>query len=101
MNFNLDTVKNLSQVDAKLYITKYFVPLTDGNHAMLEDGKYIIKDDTEIKKTYFNRMSKELQKYYFTEFTQIKKVVYELKKPQFFDDKINLCPSIKYVYKPD
>jgi len=101
MNFNLDTVKNLSQVDAKLYITKYFVPLTDGNHAMLEDGKYIIKDDTEIKKTYFNRMSKELQKYYFTEFTQIKKVVYELKKPQFFDDKINLCPSMKYVYKPD
>ena len=83
-NFNLDKVKNLSQVDAKTYITKYFIPLTDGNHAMLEDGVYVVHDDTEIKKTYFNRMSKELQNYYFKEFTQIKKVVYALNKPQFF-----------------
>ena len=100
-NFNLDTVKNLSQVEAKAYVTKFFVPLTDGNHAMLKDGKYVIKDDTEIKKTYFNRMSKELQKYYFTEFTQIKTVVYELKKPRFYDDKINLCPSMKHTYNAD
>ena len=100
-NFNLDKVKNLSQVDAKTYITKYFIPLTDGNHAMLEDGVYVVHDDTEIKKTYFNRMSKELQNYYFKEFTQIKKVVYALNKPQFFENKLNLCPSMKFSYSPN
>ena len=62
-NFNLKTVKTLNPLDAKNYITKYFVPLSDGNHAMFQDGKYIIKEDPEIKKSYFNRMSKELNNY--------------------------------------
>ena len=35
-HFNLDTVKNFFQVEAKAYVTKYFVPLTDGNYAMLK-----------------------------------------------------------------
>ena len=68
---------------------------------MLEDGVYVVHDDTEIKKTYFNRMSKELQNYYFKEFTQIKKVVYALNKPQFFENKLNLCPSMKFSYSPN
>ena len=38
-NFNLDTVKNLLQVETKAYVTKYFVPLRFGNLAMLKDGK--------------------------------------------------------------
>ena len=97
-NFALSKIKTLSPVDAKDYITKYFVPLSNGNHAMLIDGIYHIKDDQEIKRSYFNRMQKELYNFYFKEFTEVKTVAYEINKPTFFDDKINLCPQMLYKY---
>ena len=97
-NFNLSKIKSLSPIDAKEYITKYFVPLSNGNHAMLIDGVYIIKDDQEIKRSYFNRMQKELCNYYFKEFTEVKTISYEVNKETFYDDKINLCPPTKYIY---
>ena len=97
-NFQLSKIKTLSPIDAKDYITKYFVPLSNGNHAMLIDGIYIIKDDQEIKRSYFNRMQKELCNYYFKEFTEVKTIAYEVNKETFYDDKINLCPPMKYTY---
>jgi hypothetical protein len=102
-NFSLDHIKNFSlnqQQDAKDYIKQYFVPLSNGTHAMLINGKYEIKEDSDVKRTYFNRMTKELQKWYFTEYTDIKTVCYKINKPVFFDDKINLCPKMKHEYKP-
>lgn len=100
-NFNLKKLKTLNPSDAKEYIIKYFVPLTDGNHAKYEDGRYIIKEKTEIKESYFNRISKELNNYYFKEYDELKSVVYLLNKPLFFDDKINLCPRRKYEFNKD
>jgi hypothetical protein len=97
--FDLNTLKNLSPNDSKKYITKFFVPLNNGNHAMLVDGQYIIKDDQEIKRSYFNRMSKELSNYYFKDYCEVKGVVYEFGKPLFYEDKINLCPDIKHTYE--
>ena len=97
-NFNLSRIKTLSPNDSKVYITKYFVPLDNGNHAMLIDGKYFIKEDSELKRSYFNRMSKELCNYYFKDFTEVKSITYEMNKPVFFDDKINLCPQMKWKY---
>ena len=102
-NFSLDHIKNFSlnqQQDAKEYIKRFFVPLSNGTHAMLINGKYEIKEDADVKRTYFNRMTKELQKWYFTEYTDIKTVCYKINKPVFFDDKINLCPKMKHEYKP-
>lgn len=99
VNFNLGKIKTLSPLDAKEYITKYFVPLSNGNHAMLIDGVYVIKDDQEVKRSYFNRMQKELCNYYFKEYTDVKTITYEVNKETFFDDKINLCPPM--LYKPD
>ena len=98
MNFSLSKIKTLSPIEAKEYIINYFVPLSNGNHAMLINGKYEIKEEQEIKRSYFNRMPKELYNYYFKEFTEVKTVVYEVNKPTFFDDKINLCPPMKYTY---
>jgi hypothetical protein len=100
-NFQLSKIKTLSPVDAKDYITKYFVPLSNGNHAMLIDGVYTIKDDQEIKRSYFNRMQKELCNYYFKEFTEVKTIAYEINKPTFYDDKINLCPPMLYQYNEE
>ena len=100
INFKLSEVKNLSQTDAKTYVTKYFVPLSNGGHAHFINGKYELIDDKIVKSTYFNRMSKELNTYYFKELTDIKTVVYKLDKPVFYDDNINLCPKMKHAYKP-
>lgn len=97
-NFNLSKIKTLSPIDAKEYVTKYFVPLSNGNHAMLIDNVYVIKDDQELKRSYFNRMQKELYNYYFKEFTEVKTITYEINKETFYDDKINLCPHMKYKY---
>jgi hypothetical protein len=98
INFDLNKFKYLSPVDAKQYITRYFVPLSNGTHAMYIDGQYVIREDQEIKRTYFNRMSKELSNYYFNEYTDIRTVAYDLNKPLFYDDKINLCPNMLYTY---
>ena len=100
-NFTLSKIKTLSPIDAKDYITKYFVPLSNGNHAMLIDGVYQIKDDQEIKRSYFNRMQKELCNYYFKEFTEVKTISYEVNKETFYEDKINLCPPMKYKYNAE
>ena len=40
-NFSLNLIKSLSQNQAKEYLIKYFIPLTNGNHAFLVNGKYI------------------------------------------------------------
>lgn len=98
LNFNLNKIKTLSPIDAKTYITKYFVPLSNGNHAMYIDGVYVVKDDGEVKRSYFNRMQKELYNYYFREFTEVKTITYEINKPTFYEDKINLCPAMMYTF---
>ena len=95
-NFCLDRIKNLSQIEAKEYLTKYFIPLTDGNHAFYINGKFQIYDSKVIKSTYFNRMSKELNEFYFKHYTSIKTITYKLNEPLFIgNDELNLCPSIK------
>ena len=87
--------------DAKAYLTKYFVPLSDGNHAMLVNGSYVLKDDVEVKKAYFNRIPKGLKEFYLHETGDVKTVTYALNKPTFFDDKINLCPSMKFTFNSE
>ena len=94
------------------YVAQYFVPLKDGNHAVFEDGRYIIRDQATLKSVYFNRMphyeldigdggskSVDLSKWYFTKYTGFRSITHELNKPIFFEDKINLCPQIKHTYQ--
>lgn len=98
-NFSFDVINNLSPNDAKEYIKKYFVPLTDGGHAILKNGVYDIVEDKVISKVYFQRLNTELNKYYFKEYTKLRTITYELNKPQLFDDKLNRCPQLKHTYK--
>lgn len=101
-NFDLNKVKTLSQNEARQYVDKFFIPLTDGNHALLVNGKYEIYDDAVIKKTYFKRMSTELNKYYFQDKTDLKKITYDINKPVPYENYLNLCPRVKQLYKkPD
>lgn len=98
-NFCLDKVKTLSPSEAKQYVDKFFIPLTDGNHALLVNGKYEIYDESVIRKTYFKRMSQELNKYYFQDKTDLKTITYDIHKPVLYEKYLNLCPKIKQTYK--
>ena len=99
LNFSLDTISNLSQQEAKQYLIKYIVPLTNGSHAMLKNGKYEIIEDQIIKKTIFKRLSQELNKYYFVDYHGLKTIDYKINKPLFYDDILNLCPKLKHTYQ--
>ena len=97
------------------YLKKYFVPLVDGNHAVLENGNYVIKDQPTVKKVYFDRMPKykaggdgddeddskafDFSVWYFKKYTDLRSITYELNKDVLFDDKINLCPRLRNKYQ--
>ena len=57
-NFNFELINPATKTleECQEYIKKYFVPLRDGNHGVFENGKYEIKDESTVKKVYFNRM---------------------------------------------
>ena len=44
-NFKFETLDQLNPFDAKEYIKKYFIPLTDGGHAILENGEYKVIEE--------------------------------------------------------
>ena len=98
-NFDLNKIKNLSFVEAKTYIDKYFIPLANGDHAFYINGQYEIFDDAIIKKTYFKRMTTELNKYYFQEKTDLKTLSYDVNKPTLYENYLNMCPKIRQTYK--
>ena len=99
-NFNLDYIRTCSPNDAKAYIDRYFIPLTDGRHAVYSNGTYSLLDQYVVKNTYFKRMSKELETYYFKHKTDVRELTYELGMPRIYDNKLNLCPPLKHTVRP-
>jgi hypothetical protein len=112
-NFKLIDPQHKTPRECLAYIKEYFVPLLDGSHAVLENGKFVIKDQQTLKKVYFDRMPLyktgdddddcnnkpfDFSKWYFTKYTGLRSITYELDKDVFFDDKINLCPRMKHKY---
>jgi len=59
--FDLKQIKTLNFEQQKLYISKYFYPLTNGAHARLQDGKYDIIDKKLLNDTYLNRCDDKLK----------------------------------------
>ncbi len=94
-NFNLEKINTLCLNDQKEYVKKYFVPLANGQHAVLFNGSYEIQDESQINKAFFNRMSKELKTWYFHAYLNVRYVDYNPLKPTFYDDKINFCQLLK------
>ena len=111
-NFNFELINPATKTleECEKYIQQYFVPLRDGNHGVFENGKYEIKDESTVKKVYFNRMPDyvslvdnklkkvDLSEWYFKTYTGIKTITFELNKDVFYDDKFNLCPKMKHQY---
>jgi phage/plasmid-associated DNA primase len=61
---------------------------------MLKDGAYEMITDEVINKVYLKRCGKKLKEYYTEEFRTIRTPVYEINKPIFYENKINLCPQL-------
>lgn len=93
--FQFEELSYLTESQQKQYITKYFIPLSNGNHLLFKKGKYEMINNDVITRTYLNRLPKSIKDYYTKEFTGIKTPVYQLNKPLFFEDNINLCPQLK------
>lgn len=98
--FSISTIKNLGRDDARQYMTKYFVPLRNGNHAMLIKGEYVEISVKTLRDTYFKKIPKDIMKYYMEEYETIREISYKLNAPTFYEDYINLCPKMKHSYKP-
>ena len=99
--FSFDTLETLLFQSAKEYITKYFIPLTSGMHAVLKsNGNYELMDYTTMKRTYMDRLDAKLSKYYLKEYSGLRTIVYELGKPALYDDKLNLCQPFKHPINP-
>ena len=103
-NFNLIHCKKLSLTKQKKYISSHFFPLDTGDHVIKEiDNKNNIKlkiVDSKCVNTFLNRLPKETRTYYYFENDKVKKLVYELNKPEQFEDKINLIGRFKHKIQP-
>ena len=112
LNFDFEKINSKKQTldQCKAYLSQYFVPLKDGNHAVFEDGHYVIRDQPTLKKVYFDRIPKyqcgdddssmiDLSKWYFTKYAKVRSITYDLNKDVFHDDKINMCPRMKHEYQ--
>ena len=98
--FDLKKAKELSPSELNNYITKYFYPLANGNHVMIENNIPIIYKKEIIKHTYFNRLPKKCNEFYFNDNCDIKRIVCEIGKPMIQPNSINICPPFLHQYKP-
>lgn len=58
-NFDLKKIESLNIQDQKQYFTKYFVPLSNGSHCMLINGKFEMITDEVLNKVYLKRCGKK------------------------------------------
>lgn len=98
-NFDLSKIRNLSFNDSKTYLSKYIVPLSNGNYAFLEDGNYNILNYEVVKRVYVNKLPKDLSRWFLNEYDKVYKPVYQLTKPTFYDNNINLTKPLP-IKKP-
>ena len=94
--FDLQKVKDLYLLQSQEYVSRYFVPLATGNHAVYINGNFVIIENAIVKSTYFKRMNKEINKRNFEKYDKLRHIGYKLKMEMFSDNKINLRPQMKH-----
>lgn len=88
-NFSILKVRTLDIKDAEQYINDYFICLIDGNHAFKFDDEWTVITEDVLKRVFFNKLSSELNLYYFHTNPRFLAPVKDKTKPQFYDNKIN------------
>jgi hypothetical protein len=51
-------------LEAKNYIEKFFCPLTNGEHALIQNSKLTIVSKDTMKEVYLNHFPDEIKKWY-------------------------------------
>ena len=94
--FNNGPLKNYQ--DAKNYISRYFYPLINGTHALVENNEITIIQDETLRKVYLARFPKQIKKFYLEE-TIPKNIICDVKQPIITEQSINVCKRFKHEYQ--
>jgi len=86
-------------LDTKNYISKYFIPLTNGAHAIIENGKLEMINNDSMKTVYLDRFEDDVKKWYKKE-TIPKKLICDINKPQIGEDYVNASAQLLRKMKP-
>lgn len=84
-------------LDAKNYISKFFYPLTTGQHALIENNEISLISDDIMKKVYIARWDNDIIKWYKKN-TIPRKLICDLDKPMIGDKFINVSKQLKHQY---
>ena len=99
-----DLVEKGNEPDVRAYISKYIFPLEQSGHMIKFKDEWKTLTTAEIREVIFARIPKDYANYHFKRRSDLKKIVYEIGKPELYDNKINLCHPFKYErngnYKP-
>jgi hypothetical protein len=80
-------------IEAKQYIEKFFYPLSNGEHALLQNGKITIVQKDTMKDVYLERFPDDIKKWYKTQ-TIPRELVCDVSKPQIGNTFINTAPNM-------
>ena len=94
--FSFEKLWDMQRDKGNQYITQFFIPLTNGKHAFIINGKYKIYSEKMIKAVYFNRMNEDANNFYFKYHFDLRESVCEIDKPMLFDDKFNISTQYKH-----
>ncbi|RYH08065.1 hypothetical protein EON65_41215, partial [archaeon] len=93
LNKHFETGILKDHLEAKNYVEKFFCPLTNGEHALLQNGKLTIKSDDNMTKVYLNRFPDEIKKWYCKK-TIPKDLICDVTKPQIGPTFVNSAPQM-------
>ena len=103
VGFDLKKAKKLYEegplkkhLDCIQYISKYIYPTVCCNHFVWDGKNFISYKKDSLKEVYFNRLPKDIQKWYFNESDNLYNIISDVKKPSIEGLNINLCSGLLY-----
>jgi hypothetical protein len=104
-NFDFNIMRNLYEnglmkdhLDCKQYIEKFFIPLTNGAHVLIEDGKLEMTNNESMRTVYLNRFEDDIKNWYMKK-TIPKKLICDINKPRIGINYVNASAELKREYK--
>lgn len=91
LNKHSGVLKN--HLEANNYVEKYFCPLTNGEHALLQSSKLTIVPAETMRTVYLNRFPDEVKKWYNKQ-TIPKQLICDVTKPQIGSTYVNSAPQM-------
>lgn len=79
--------------EAKNYVSKFFIPLTNGEHAYVQGDKITVMPKETMREVYLARFPDDIQKWYKTK-TIPRELICDVKKPQMSEKYVNIAPQL-------